>query len=142
MASRRPVTILGTTSASVACTKTGHKPRPFTLDSTIPTVASAGPTVTIISPLAGTPVGRSTPFVITVTSPLAIRRILLRAEYGGITLWELAHDGTTFGPAYQGGTNGRLVITDGYQFTLLRDGGWPGTPIITAYAIDAAGQES
>lgn len=79
-------------------------------------------TYTIISPVPGTPIDESTPLVVEVTSDTT----LLRVHNGG----------TTFAPSFTNPVNDRSAIAGGYQFTILRDGGWPGTPTLNINACD------
>lgn len=52
---------------------------------------------------------------------------------------ELIHDGTSFRGAYLGASNTRTGITDGYHFTVLRDGGWTQSPTIEFLPVDSSG---
>ena len=78
-----------------------------------------------------------TEFVYSTAVPL--RRAWVNASYAGFLPDDMVHNSDRFGSAYQGSTNVRSNITNGYRFTLLRDGGWPGTPAITVHAVDTLG---
>lgn len=59
----------------------------------------------------------------------------------GVT--ELCWDGDGFVGHYAAGTCLRTPITDGFRFTVLRDGtGWPAGPILRAFAFDLSGNEA
>lgn len=71
----------------------------------------------------------------------AIRRAIIMAQFQGLSLWEVIHDGESFSPAYSRQSS-RDTITDGYHYSLLRMGGWPASPIITPYAMNIDGDEN
>ena len=101
-------------------------------------------TLAIVSPTEGSVVGRTVPLIFTVTGTEIFRRVIVTARYGGSTVEETIHDGITFSPSYTGGVNARGNVTigleDGYQFTILRLGGWRGSSVvIKIIAIDAIG---
>lgn len=101
------------------------------------------PIVTIISPAVGSSIARTIPIVFNVTDPGGdFRRIIIVATFASSSLKEVVHDGNTFGPKYVGSINTRTVITDGFQYTILRDGGWPANLVLTPFAIDTAGNEN
>ncbi len=64
--------------------------------------------------------------------------IILHAVYAdGIE--EVVHDGTNFRGLYQTSSS-RVIITDGWRYTVLRTGGWPSSPVtIRAFAVDGEG---
>ena len=99
----------------------------------------SAPVVTIVTSLP--PATSSTPIVITVagTASVGLRRAWLSAAFPGIVGDEVIHNGDRFGAFYSGGTNTRTSITNGYQFTLLRDGGWPvgALPLTTSFNVSA-----
>ncbi len=99
-------------------------------------------TTIVMTPAEGLVIGKNTPIQIDITDLVPFRRVLLKAEYEGVTLWELVHDGATFGPSFTNATNQRSVIEGGYRYYILRDGGWVGQPTITVFAIDAVGEEA
>jgi hypothetical protein len=78
--------------------------------------------------------------VFTVTDDVALRFVgVLVSFVGEDTPPEEVHDHNDFTSFYQGPTNTRVVIPGGYQYTLLRDGGWPSPPRLKVFAVDAAG---
>jgi hypothetical protein len=90
-----------------------------------------------------TPIGtisKTTPIIIDVYgTTVPLRRAWINAAYAGVISDDMVHNGDRFGAAYQGVTNNRANITNGYRFTLLRDGGWPGTPSLDVHAVDTQG---
>jgi hypothetical protein len=99
------------------------------------------PIITIVSPAPPNPVGETEPIVVRVVSPSApLRRVFLYALFTSPLRWEVIHaGGLTFGPAYVGNT--RVSITNGFEYNLLRNGGWPSSPKIDAIAISTTGVE-
>lgn len=99
----------------------------------------SGPVVTIVTPLP--PTTSTTPVVVTVVggAGVALRRAWVSAAFPGIVGDEVVHNGDRFGAFYTNGTNTRAAITNGYQFTLLRDGGWPvgALPVTASFTINA-----
>lgn len=93
-----------------------------------------------VSPVEGSVISRVVPLVITVTTDGSLRRVILSAIIGGSASEELVHNGTDFAGSYSGGANARASISNGYQFTLLRLGGWRGTSVtIRVNAVDVFG---
>jgi hypothetical protein len=100
------------------------------------------PTIAIVSPAEGAVVGRSVPVVLTVTSDdAALRRVIIGALLDGSgVVEEMVHDGVAFAPAYTGGSNVRVVLGNGFQFTILRVAGWKGTTLrLVVIAVDVFG---
>jgi hypothetical protein len=94
--------------------------------------------VALITPIST--ISKTTPVIIDVYSTaVPLRRAWVNASYAGLLPDDMVHNSDRFGAAYQGSTNVRSNITNGYRFTLLRDGGWPGTPSITVHAVDTLG---
>lgn len=52
---------------------------------------------------------------------------------------EVVHDGTAFAPLYSGPSNSRVAISGGYEFTILRNGGWPRTPRLVIIPVNTQG---
>lgn len=101
----------------------------------------SAPITAIISPSPGTTIGRSTPLIFTVTGTVPLRRVIVTCSYAELLPEEVVHNGDAFAPTFVGPTNVRAAITGGYQYTILRDGGWPGSPRLNVYAIDTQGYE-
>lgn len=70
------------------------------------------------------------------------RRILVLVQFTGLEIYDTAFDGSTFGQRYLGPGNSKVAITNGFRFTLLREGGWPASPRIVPVAINQTGQEN
>lgn len=105
------------------------------------------PEITNVSPPPGSPIAPGTPISFDVTDDSgSFRRVLVMVGYGagplaGVT--ELCWDGDAFVGHYAAGTCLRTPITDGFRFTVLRDGtGWPAGPILRAFAFDLSGNEA
>lgn len=77
-----------------------------------------------------------------VTDRVALRRVLLVADYPKLRLREVIHDGNVFGPAYLNSRSTMVVINGGFRYAVLRNTGWPESPSIIAYAIDQTGAEN
>jgi len=43
---------------------------------------------------------------------------------------------------YSNVANTRTDIANGYSFAVLRDTGWPESPVITPYVVDVTGEEA
>lgn len=73
----------------------------------------------------------------------SFKRIIFVVEFPELKIKEVAYDGLGFGPIYTNGFNSQVAITDGYHFTLFRDGGWPtGSVILTPFVLDTTGEEN
>jgi hypothetical protein len=99
----------------------------------------SAPLVTFVTTLP--PATKTTPIVFTVvgTASVGIRRAWASLAFPGIVGDEVVHNGSRFGAFYTGGTNTRAAITNGYQYTILRDGGWPdgALPLLTSFTVNA-----
>lgn len=98
----------------------------------------APPVVTIITALP--PATRTTPIVFTVVGDtVPLRRAWASLALPGIVGDEAIHNSDRFGAFYTGGINTRASIENGYQFTVLRDGGWPdgSLPLASSFTINA-----
>jgi len=94
------------------------------------------PVVTWVSPSPGSVIGPNTPLVVNVTDNVGLARALVKVILG--QEWELPHDGAGFSPRYAAGST-RTAISGGYQFSLVRAGGWVGSPIVEPIPIDTSG---
>jgi hypothetical protein len=78
----------------------------------------------------------------TVTDASALfRDLLVLVAFAGTNLYEVVWDGSAFAPFYNAQST-IAPITNGFQFSLRRAGGWAGGPVITVHAIDVAGAEN
>lgn len=100
------------------------------------------PAVANLSPTPGTTLQKTQPVSLEVTDVGGLRRVMVVASFPGLDLEEVVHNGTSWGPRYSLAPNARTAITNGYRFTVLRRGGWPAPPTLTAYAVDTAGNEA
>jgi hypothetical protein len=91
-------------------------------------------------PLSGTTITKNTEVALSVTDDVQLGRVMLFAHYISHGVLEVVHDGDAFGPAYDGA---RDDIEGGYEFSdVVRKGGWPSSPKLIVYAVDAAGNEA
>lgn len=98
------------------------------------------PVVTIVGPPAGASIGREQPIRLRVTDEAVLRNVILYLRFVGQAASEVVHDGCCFLEPYVQGSR-RTVVADGYEFTLMRTGGWPGSPSLSVRAFDVAGNE-
>lgn len=95
--------------------------------------------VTIVTTLP--PASSTTPIVFTVAgaSGVGLRRAWASVTFPGIVGDDVIHNSDRFGAHYSNGVNTRTSITNGFQFTILRDGGWPdgAFPLAASFAISA-----
>lgn len=99
----------------------------------------AAPGINIVTSLP--PTSSTTPVVITVVGAASVplRRAWISVVFPGLIGDEVIHNGNRFGAFYTNGINTRASITNGYQYTILRDGGWPAGsfPLSTSFTINA-----
>lgn len=108
------------------------------------TYDSVRPNVSIISPSPGSNITRLQQITVDVTDNSgSFGRIILHGGYSGLAGVEPIHDGEVWNVRhYSGSLNTRQVIANGYRYTILRDGGWPGDISLTPYVIDGSGNEN
>lgn len=102
---------------------------------------SQKPLVTLISPAdLSVPLGALTPIVIDVKDNLGqIAQVIVVLEFANSAVSEVVFDGTNFTASYINGSS-RSNVTNGFRFSILRTGGWPGSPItLRVFAADASG---
>lgn len=97
------------------------------------------PTVTLVTPPTG-PTTAATPVVVDVTDSAPLRRVIIAARFATLGAEEVVHQGNRFAVAYSSST--RTAITNGWRYTLLRNGGWPADVTVDFYAIDTTGTEA
>lgn len=111
-----------------------------------PTISSpnTAPAISNVTPTANTVIGATQAIGFDVTDvdgAGTFRRILV-----ALTLpdgsQQVIHSGDAFVFPYAGST--RTSITDGYRYSITREGGWPrgSTITLTPYAIDTSGDEA
>ena len=96
------------------------------------------PVVTVLSPAPPGPVGRNEAVRLRVTDSISLRRAWLFVTMGGEQY--VIHNGYSFRPAYSAGST-RTAIEGGYEFVVLRTGGWLAAPTFEVQAADEAGNE-
>ena len=80
-----------------------------------------------------------------VTDAVALLRVFVKATLvvNGVSVEEVVHDGDAYGPAYVGNsrTPGTYSGNPGFQYDVLRNGGWPSAVTLKIVAIDTSGNE-
>lgn len=105
---------------------------------TIPSTGDgAAPVVTLVSPLSGT-LEAFEAVVVDVTDNAALGRVFLVARMPASNLEELIYAGNRFTPQYAA-LSSQVAIAGGFRFTVKRSSGWPSSPTLDAYAVDASG---
>lgn len=109
---------------------------PATPDTTLPVVDNFAPAEdTSINPTD------SVAFDVTDDSD-DFHSIMITVFYPDSSTWEVIHTGAQFAPRFGAGS-GRVAITNGYRYTVRRQGGWLNTPFkIYPFAVDAAGNQN
>jgi len=103
------------------------------------TPTTVGPTITV-APVEGSVISRATSLTVTVATTGSLRRVVISALYGGSVVEEVVHNGVAFASSYTGGSNARVVLGNGFQFTILKLGGWRGSSVtLRVVAIDTSG---
>ena len=97
----------------------------------------AAPVVTLVSPLAGT-LEAFEAVVVDVTDNTTLGRVFLVARMPALNLEELIYAGNRFTPQYAAQSS-QVAIAGGFRFTVKRSAGWPASPTLDAYAVDASG---
>lgn len=100
------------------------------------------PVISALSPPAGTDIEPDQVVSFEVTDDVGtFARIFVVAKNLDSGVAEVAHDGDAFNGFYVEQST-RTLITGGIRYELLRRGGWTGTRLeISAFAIDADGNE-
>lgn len=96
------------------------------------------PVVTVVSPAPPGPVGRNDAVRLRVTDSISLKRAWLFVTMNGEQY--VVHNGYSFRPAYATGST-RTPIEGGYEFVVLRTGGWLAAPSFEVQAMDEAGNE-
>lgn len=93
------------------------------------------PEVTWLAPVPGSPISAVQPLSFEVVDPEGLLGdVLVLAAFPGV--YEVVHDGASFGPNYVESPNGRAPITNGWRYTVLRRGGWPDSPRVKVCAFE------
>ncbi len=85
----------------------------------------------VLTPDVGSPILPTAPVVFDLTDSTETLTSILIAVHHDSGVVELAHDGTNFEPLYASGST-RVVITDGYRYSLVRAGGWTDTKVVVS----------
>lgn len=95
------------------------------------------PVVTLV---AG-PLTPTDPIHFTATDNILLRRVVVIAKFIEAGFWEVIHDGTNFGPGYEGGS--RTALPSGFEYIVTRRAGWPsGSLQLEVIAGDTSGNEA
>lgn len=98
------------------------------------------PTSSVVSPTVGTELAPTTPVVFDVVDDSGtFRRVIVALFYPATGITELVHDGDTFLGKFVSGA--RVMIANGFRYTVLPIGGWTSAPTIRIFAIDRTGKE-
>lgn len=106
-----------------------------------PVVDTTPPVVSGFDPAPGTQITRTQAIDFDVTDDSGLfARIFVVAFFKSTGVQEVIHDGTGF-VGFFTATSSRVVIANGFRYTVLRSGGWTEAPTIRVFPIDAAGNE-
>ena len=98
------------------------------------------PVLEYVAPLPGMTIGRKQPVRFRVTDNLAMRRLIVIASIPTVSADEVVFDGQL--RRLYAGSSSAVPIEGGYELTVLRAGGWPGSPTFRVFAIDSKGSEA
>lgn len=101
-------------------------------------VDTTPPTISNVSPADMSQIQRSQAVKFQVTDDASLRRVFVFVQMGDVN--EVAWDGYTFTSKYAFGSR-RTAITGGFEFVVLRSGGWLAGPQFTVHPFDASGNE-
>jgi hypothetical protein len=102
------------------------------------------PVIANIDPPPGEVLSANEPVSFDVTDDSgSLLRVIIGVAYSsgalaGVT--EIAHDGDSFIGFYTASCT-RDPISDGFHYSLVRDGGWPASPTVVIFAFDHSGNE-
>jgi hypothetical protein len=114
----------------------------YSVSDPAPAVDAVPPEVSNVTPAAGTPLDPAQAVSFDVTDDTGLfRRILVTVRYAATGQTEVVHDGDGFLGFYQVACS-RNPITDGYHYSIVRDGGWPSSPTLRVFAFDRGGNEA
>ncbi len=101
----------------------------------------AAPVITLVSPTDASTIAKSDVVTVDVTDTGGFSSLLFEVSYGeGLLMREVIHDGDAFSNNFTGGSNTKNTITNGFRFTMLRDGGWPANAVhMKVIVTDATG---
>jgi len=100
------------------------------------------PVIGNFDPTPGSALARTDPVAFDVTDDSgSFIRIFVVAFFATIGDQEVIHDGGAFVGRYSAASS-RVPITNGFRYTVTRNGGWLGPPTIRIFPIDAAGNQT
>jgi hypothetical protein len=107
------------------------------------TLDHVAPTLWGLSPSVGSSLGRQQAISFNVSDNVAMAALVILVEYpqqpNGVIVKEVVWDGS-FEAGFRGGANTSSIISGGYHFSILRDGGWPASSVtIRAVGADTSG---
>lgn len=94
------------------------------------------PTISVVSPTPDGPIRPLEAFVIDITDPEGISLSVITCQMGGVH--EVVWLRNAFSDDYLAGSS-REAITDGWRYTIRRDGGWVASPTFNVEAVDLGG---
>lgn len=110
-------------------------------DATTPDNLASHPTISNVTPAAGTAITPTTPVTFDVVDDSGtFRRVIVHVHFPATGAVEVVHDGDAFVGFYSG-TSTRQAIAGGFRFSVLRAGGWRSAPTFKTFAIDTEGFE-
>lgn len=123
-----PAPLLSSTVGTAAGAATVSGISEQATDSTVPTVSN-------ISPVAGTAVPRNQAFQFDVTDETGFAVVAVYASFANGDC-DVVYDGGRYRGRYS--DSDVFPITDGYRFTVTRRGGWPGSPTLEFQVVDSS----
>ena len=103
------------------------------------------PIVFAVTPTVSSAIGKMTPVALSTTDEDdSFKRIIIVVEFPISKIKEVVFDGNGWGPMYTNAYNTQTAITNGWHFTILRDGGWivGDGPVLTPFVLDTTGAEN
>lgn len=104
------------------------------------TVDTVAPTLTVISPPAGSQITSTAIITFDVTDNEALQDTMVWVDHAG--LWEVVWGGELagFAPGFADGST-RTAISGGYRYQVQRLGGWLSSPTFHALVFDQSGNQ-
>lgn len=100
------------------------------------------PVIGNLSPAPGTTIASTDALSFDVTDNRGtFRRVIVAVYFPTTGITEMVHDGDVF-VGYFVGSSSRVVIAGGFRYTILRSGGWIGSPTVRIFPIDLSGNET
>ncbi len=102
------------------------------------------PVISNLVPTVGSAVEVNDPITFDVTDETSLALVAILVSFADGSVF-VAHDGDSFRQPFLGSNNLRTNITDGFRFTLLKDGGWidgsgdPSAPTFEYLVLDSGG---